>query len=172
MSRPIALRALSDAIANIGVGEEFGENQGKYVNQYLASVGLEPGNPYCAAWLYFRYQKAANSLELALPELPRSGYTPTWKNWARKNSLWISVARARKDQSLVRPGDAVCFYSASKKRIFHIGIVKSVHAWGVVTVEGNTGPEAGVNADGDGVYEKRRDWSELGSQGGFVRINW
>lgn len=172
MSRPIALKALADAIANVGVTEKGGENRGEFVEVYQASVGIPPGSPWCAAWLYYRYLAAAKSLEVLLPSLIKSGYTPDWKNWAIEKGLWISRTRARNNTSLVRPGDAVCFFSAKKKRIFHIGIVKSVHDWGVMTIEGNTGPEAGVNADGDGVYEKRRDWSELGSGGGFVRINW
>ena len=89
-----------------------------------------------------------------------------------KHGLWIRVSDARAGRVKVQVGDLALFYFASKKRVAHIGIVVEVHSWGVVTVEGNTGPDTGtvVNRDGDGVYKKSRTWAELGSLGGFVRL--
>jgi hypothetical protein len=43
------------------------------------------------------------------------------------------------------------------------------------TIEGNTSPEPDddgvVERDGDGVYKKNRQWSELGKFGGILRVN-
>jgi hypothetical protein len=54
--------------------------------------------------------------------------------------------------------------------------VTGVFPWGVKTVEGNTSPEMEdedkVTREGDGVYRKARAWRELGSNGGFVSIDW
>ena len=174
-TRPIALRAAKDALANLGVHEEGGNNDGKFVNVYQKSVGIGPGDPWCAGFAYYRYLAASISLSLPTPVLICSGYTPDWKSWAVKKGLWITRPRAISDPSLIRVGDLVLFYSPAKGRIYHIGIVVEVEAWGVWSVEGNTGPESGdpltVNAEGDGVYRKKRNWSELGSKGGFIRVN-
>jgi hypothetical protein len=176
-ARPIAKRTAADALLNCGVSEEGGNNRGQYIGIYQASTGNSPGDPWCASFVYYRLFAAAKALGKTLPPIVKSGYTPDWKNWAIKNNNWVSASRARTSPfALLRVGDLVCFYSPTKERIYHIGIVVSVHSWGVMTVEGNTGPEGNdplaVNADGDGVYKKRREWSELGSYGGFIRINW
>lgn len=174
MNRPIALRAAADALANVGVTEE-GENRGKWVETYLRAVGLPPGSPWCAAFVRFRFEQAAAALKLPLPTgFPDSGWTPDYKDWARSAGLWVPVESAEAEPFQIRPGDLVCFYFSAKSRIAHIEIaVEPGQAWGVNTVGGNTGPEAGaeVQRDGDGVYRKRREWDELGRYGGFVRMN-
>lgn len=168
-SGPIARRAALDALANVGVVEEGGNNSGKYVEAYLASVGLDAGNPWCAAWARFRFEKAAAALGLTLPKsFPDSGYCPDYSAWARNRGFYLPVS-SDESRDGVQPGDLALFWFANKKRHAHIGIVAEVHPWGVWTVEGNTSDDSGVNRDGDGVYKKRRDWSELGTSGGFVR---
>lgn len=168
---PVAFRTVADSLANIGVTEEGGENRGKYVQTYLASVGLGPGYPWCAALVHYRLLQACHALGVdPNPHFPKSGYCPDWKQWAQSNGLWIPV-----DSDIrVLPGDVCLFYFASKERVAHAGIVvaRKPDSSGVMTVEGNTGPEKGteVNRDGDGIYKKDRDWGEFGSGGGFIRI--
>jgi hypothetical protein len=174
-NRPIALNAAAQSLANIGVVEE-GENRGRWVETYQAAVGIPPGSPWCAAFVRFRLERAAAGLGTQIPPgFPDSGWTPDYANWAKANGFWIPVATAEAGTVSPRIGDLACFYFAAKQRIAHIGIVvESAKPWGVVTVEGNTGPDSedGVNREGDGVYKKTRTWSELGKLGGFVRINW
>src|SRR5215813_7754666 len=87
---PIALRAAEDAEANVGVKEAGGDNHGKFVEVYLRSVGLGPGAPWCAAFVHYRLQEAARELGLELPDdFPASGYCPDYKNWARRNGVWL-----------------------------------------------------------------------------------
>jgi len=173
--RPIATNAAAQALTNVGVVEE-GENRGRWVETYQAAVGIPPGSPWCAAFVRFRLERAAAMLGTQIPPgFPDSGWTPDYSNWAKSNGYWVPVATAEAGTILPRIGDLACFYFAAKQRIAHIGIVvEYAKLWGVVTVEGNTGPDidAGVNRDGDGVYRKVRTWSELGAGGGFVRINW
>ena len=167
---PIAKRAAADALANVGVTEQGGNNKGKYVEVYLDAVNLDPGDPWCAAFVRYRFEQAAKALGLPLPaSFPDSGYCPDYRAWGVGRGFWIPISSEAGRSPQV--GDLALFYFASKNRVAHIGIVIEVHPWGVWTVEGNTGPEAGdgVNRDGDGVYKKRRDWSELGTMGGFVR---
>jgi hypothetical protein len=168
---PIARRAAADALANVGVTEQGGNNKGKYVEIYLDSVGLDPGNPWCAAMIRYRFEAAAAALGLTLPRaFPDSGWCPDYSNWARERGLWLPISSDESRDELAA-GDLCLFWFASKKRHAHIGIVTDPEPWGAWTVEGNTSAETGtgVNRDGDGVYKKRRDWSEFGAMGGFVR---
>lgn len=167
---PIAIRAAREAVDNIGVVEVGGENRGKAVETYLRFVDASPGDPWCAAFAAYRVFNAAADLGKTVPSgFPKSAWTPDYKAWAISNGLWIPVDSDER----VLPGDLACFYFPTKQRIAHIGIVvERKTTGGVWTVEGNTGPESGevVNREGDGVYRKDRNWSELGSKGGFVRL--
>ena len=165
---PIALRAAADALANVGV-QEVGENAGKAVETYLASVGLSAGAPWCAAFVHLREQKAAGELKQTWPQMgfPRSGYVPDFVNWAKARGLWIPVGQAK---GVIAKGDLLAFYFAAKGRCAHIGMVVEPHEWGVLSVEGNTSSSVGVDREGDGVFEKRRLWSSLGLYGGFIRV--
>lgn len=56
-------------------------------------------------------------------------------------------------------GDIVMYYNGS--RFYHTGLVVEVNGDQFVTIEGNTGPNAGVEDNGDGVYQKTRYNSQL-----------
>jgi hypothetical protein len=176
---PIALRAASDAElpATLSVREEGGNNRGKWIEMYLKAVGILVPAPWCMAFVVLRLVRAAATLGLALPkDFPKSGYTPTVANWARKAGKWISAADARRNPDLVKRGDLAFFYFKSLGRIGHVGIVVRVGKTGVWTIEGNTKPDAGVSREsggGDGVYRKFRSWSELGAEdrAGFARLD-
>lgn len=170
---PIAVRAAADAElpANLTVREEGGENRGKYVEIYLAAVGLGPGAPWCGAFVRFRLEKAAGALGRTIPDdFPDSGWTPDYAAWGKKKGLWIPAHEAHR----ALRGDLACFYFAAKQRIAHIGIVVSALSGNrFITVEGNTGPSGAagvVEREGDGVYRKSRRTGDLGVYGGFVRL--
>ena len=172
MPGPIAVRAVADAMLpyNLSVREQGGNNHGPAVKIYLKSVGLAQGDPWCEAYVFYRESAAAKALLLTIPSwMPRTGSTVLMATAFKKKGLFISVSDAQKDYSLVKRGDHAWFFFASKDRIAHTGIVIEVYNWGVVTVEGNTGPESGVNRDGDGVFVKHRAWAEFGRLGGFGR---
>jgi hypothetical protein len=175
MTRRIALAVVKGARQNVGVLES-GVNAGKYVEAYQKSCVpvLSAGDPWCAAFVVYRFIGAAGALGEKLPVgFPRSGYTPDWKLYAKKTGTWLPMPIAKAFDERPRPGDLALFYFKNLKRIAHIGIVVEVHDWGVVTVEGNTGPEVGsiVERNGDGVYLKRREWHELGAFGGFMKVD-
>lgn len=173
MKAEIAIKAADLAVQSIGIVEEEGkDNHGSMIKKYLDSVDLNEGHPWCAAFLKYMFIKSAGFLEEDLSDgfLDLDGYTPNWKNYAEKHKIWISVDEAKKDHTKIKKGFPVCFYSAEKKRIYHIGIVISANETGVVTVEGNTSGGPGVDANGGGVFQKRRSWTNLGSQGGFIKV--
>jgi len=180
MDRPIAVRAIMNARLNLGVCETGGENRGKEVEAYLASCvpPLPPGSPWCVAHVRYRLKQAATDLGLTYDtSMPRTGYTPNWVRWAKRTNNWVSVKAAKANPHLLREGDVVCFYFKTLGRCAHMGMIDAVRSdgSGVLTVEGNTSPEKGddnyVDRDGDGLYPKVRDWSELGEFGGFITIN-
>lgn len=177
MSRPLADRIVSEAIQNVGILEE-GENRGKYIEVYQQTCvpPIPAGSPWCAALVVFRITDACKDLGIEYPKyLSKSGYTPNHVAKAKQHQQWVSVADAKMKRALIRPGDLVFFYFKQLGRIAHTGIVTSVNKWGVWTIEGNTAPEPSdeleVERDGDGVFKKKRTWSELGTYGGFVLID-
>ena len=166
---PIALRAAADAEANVGVHEEGGENRGRWIAIYLQEAGLPAGEPWCAAFVIYRLRRAAERVGRPLPaDFPQSGECAAYKNWARKNGVWM--ARSSRPQR----GDLCLFYFPARRRVAHIGIVvKPLLSRAFWTVEGNTGREGGgvgVIRDGDGVYRKLRHPENLGRFGGYVRL--
>lgn len=176
---PIARRAVQDALlpANLAVREEGGNNKGRWIAIYLKAVGILTPAPWCMAYIVLRLIKAAQALGLELPkEFPRSGYTPTVANWAKKVKRWISVTDAKQNPSLVQVGDLAFFHFKSLGRIGHVGIVVEVTKSGCWTVEGNTKPDPGVSRESDsgrdGVYRKYRAWAEFGAEdkAGFARL--
>lgn len=176
VTRRIAIQAAADATANVGVSEQGGNNKGPAVAKYLESCGLPEGHPWCAAFLVYRYRRAAHKLGLTIPESwPRSAYCPDHSRWAKNNGVWIPYLTASLTPSQVRCGDMALFYFRQLNRIAHCGIVVEVHSWGVTTVEGNTNPppanSSEVERDGDVVALKSRRWSDLGLYGGFAQIN-
>ena len=176
MTRRIALAVVKGARQNVGVLES-GVNAGKYVEAYQKSCVpvLSAGDPWCAAFVRYRFVAAAGALGMKLPsDFPTSGYTPDWKNFAKRTGAWLPIALVKQfPDTRPRLGDLALFYFKNLKRIAHIGIVVEVHEWGVVTVEGNTGPDGDglVERNGDGVHLKRREWHELGTFGGFMKVD-
>jgi hypothetical protein len=176
--RPIAQRAAVEAFQNVGV-QETGDNAGPAVETYQKACipQLQPGAPWCAAFVVYRLRNAAHDLELSIPaSWPRSGYCPDHGRWAKANGCFVPASEALLNPDRVRVGDLAIFYFRALKRFAHIGIVTKVFDWGVHTVEGNTEPEVEdldrVQREGDGVYSKIRHWKEMGSAGGFIRIDW
>ncbi len=70
--------ALAFAVSQIGVHEQGGNNAGPEVNQYLASVGLDPGYAWCSAFVYWCFKQAAAQLGLVNPCPKTAGAVKLW----------------------------------------------------------------------------------------------
>lgn len=131
----------------IGVKEDTGRNDGEVVEKILASVGLSKGAPYCAAFNYWCYQQAGEAAKV-----PKSGWSPDWL----KKPTWTRSGGGEPP----KPADAFGIYFKNKGRIAHTGLVKIWGSSTVVTLEGNTSPEARAGSasdrDGGGIWSKRR----------------
>lgn len=76
-------------------------------------------------------------------------YTPTGASYFKKKGRYI-----KRGQGKPKPGDVVFFYSKSKGRIGHVGIVRKVSGSTVYTIEGNTSGANRLITNGGGVCKK------------------
>jgi len=125
---------LKIARAELGVREATGKNDGRQVEAYLATTGLKKGNPWCAAFISWVFNKSG-------AHVPCTPWSPALfpKNRLTKN---------------IKPACVFGIYSPGLNRIAHCGFVESsVNHW-IISIEGNTNVAGG--REGDGVYRKRR----------------
>jgi hypothetical protein len=171
MDKRIAIRAADEAVKNVGVTETEKDNHGPAIKIYLSTVGLTEGQPWCAGFVKYRFLNAAEDLDLELSDEFKKldGWTPSWAAYAKKHDIWISLDEAKKNPDSVKKGYVAMFYSQSKDRIYHCGIVISCKKSGPLLVEGNTSGGPGVDSNGGGVYLKTRSWTNLGKFGGFLK---
>lgn len=171
-SSPLLLPAqlLSVAISQIGVMETVGQaNRGPQVDIYLRTAGIAnpagnrpEGYPWCQAFIYWCFEQAAVAIGRNNPSPKTAGVLAHW------NSTILGVKKVSRAAALEQPkaiatGQLMVFDYGSG--MGHIAIVESIYPDGrVVTVEGNTNPEA--NREGLGVYRlERRKLTDSGLKG-------
>lgn len=139
-------RALELAAADMGkVVEVGGNNHGPAVERMLAAVWQPAGQPWCAAWIYDLWSRAARDCGGPNP-CPRTA--SVWR-------LWELGEKYRVAHPL--PGDVFVHLEKGKG---HTGLVTQVLPNHLVTIDGNTTAEHDPNdpagRDGGGVYRKTR----------------
>lgn len=122
------------AQAELWVREETGNNDGKRIEEYQATVGLKKGDPYCAAFISWVFKQAGYSA-------PRTGWSP-------------SLFPLAKLVKAAAPGNVFGIYFPSLKRIAHCGFVEHVKGDWISTIEGNTNVSG--SREGDGVHRRLR----------------
>ena len=130
----VRARLVKLAENEIGVREQNGNNSGPRVEEYLRTVGLKKGLPWCAAFVSYIYAKGG------FPK-PRSGWSP---------DLLPAIRRARS----ALPGNVLGIYFKEYQRIAHVGLITKQEGDWVTSVEGNTNITG--SREGDGVYLKKR----------------
>ena len=78
-----------------------------------------------------------------------TNYTPTGSNAFKKRDAYIKRGKGKPKR-----GDVIYFYSSSKGRIGHVGIVYKVGSSTVYTIEGNTSGASSLVTNGGGVKKK------------------
>lgn len=143
----ISRKALvNTAVEQVGVREKSGNNDGIMVEAYLATVKLKRGEPWCAAFISWVYQKNGYLK-------PRSGWCP---------DLFPASRLARS----ALPADVIGIYFPDKKRIAHVGLVVAQNGSWISDIEGNTNVAGG--REGDGVYKKLRHLKTVHSIANWV----
>jgi lysozyme family protein len=151
----LSAQALQTAATQVGVREvPLGSNRGPRVDQYLEAV--EPGlraAPWCMAFVYWCFGRAAANLNLANPVPRTAGVKRSWQMAQSLPGLTIlPAAQAASDPSLVVPG--MVFYIDTGPTTGHSGLVADVIGGTLVTIEGNT--NEGGSANGIGVFQRSK----------------
>ena len=161
---------------NVNVKEiPKGSNYGKEVTRYLKTTGLDnekeyrktkynkKGEPYnqgyawCMAFVYTMFDDFVKKLGLSNPLPKTAGVLNHWDR--ADSSLKIPASVARKDPSLVKPGQIFFLETNKAKRRGHTGIVTAVNVANQTydTIEGNTNDKK--SREGDRVGRNTRKMS-------------
>jgi hypothetical protein len=158
---PLLLTTLKIALHEVGVKEvPPASNRGPRVEEYLKSVRLSAGNPWCAAFVYWCFEEASARLNRVNP-LPRTG--SCMSHWNNTRGEKISARQALDNPDLINPGDV--FIISLKGGKGHTGIVYDMCGGEIVTIEGNS--NAFHSAEGEGVVQLQRKISSITA--GFIR---
>ncbi len=148
---------LAKAVSQLGVREVGRSNTGKEVNAYLQRAGCSPGNPWCAAFVYWCLDEGCKAAGVA-NAMVRTAYCPSVESWGKQHGVYRSSGPQRGDQFLTYSTvDGV--YRAS-----HTGLVTEVSGSTVRTIEGNTNDDGSREG-----YEVCRRSRRVGSGIAFVR---
>ena len=152
--------AVSVAVSQLGVMEDPpGSNKGPVVDKYLASVGLPPGLFWCAAFVYWCFDKAAVKNGRANP-LVKTGHVMT--HWNKTKGKKILTAEAVDKPSLIKPGHIFMMNTGGSSG--HTGIIEKVEGGFVHTIEGNSNNAGSRN--GIGVFRLQRKIAKINR--GFI----
>ncbi len=144
-------QAIEIATGEIGVREDpMGSNRGKRVEQYQASVGVDPGEPWCAAFLFFCFREAAKALKVPNPVIKTGSVLDHWNRARDKGIKTLLHDEALDDPSKVKPG--MIFIISTGGGNGHTGIVTRVAGGKLETIEGNTND--GGSREGIGVFDR------------------
>lgn len=147
-------QAIMRAKQSIGVTENP-SNWGRWVRQYLESVGILTPAPWCAAFLNFKIKQAANDLGIK-SRWPKTGYVQSIVNWAKKQPVGSITYRPVTNSVFV-------VYHPELKRYAHTGFISEVRSLGksgyrILTVEGNSNTTG--SREGTKVVSTWRRWTD------------
>ena len=129
----------------IGKHELTGNNDGKHVKEYLASVGINFRAPYCMAFQHWAFMKA--------------GFVPFLKSGST-GAVWQSAKRNGTRVKPIPDKHSLIFWHRGNAG--HVGRIDSVgfNGW-VKTIEGNTSNGLkGSQAEGNGNYIRMRNYKQ------------
>jgi hypothetical protein len=158
-SQEVALHELKKNVREIPPGS----NRGPDVEAYLSSVGRNPGDAWCAAFVYWCVERASKSLGKNNP-LKRTGRVSSLWADAVERGCVIQADDVRAGEADIPPGAIFCVVYANGRG--HTGFVESRNGDTLNTIEGNTRPSD--RSDGEGVHSKRRSLSRYKGLKGFI----
>jgi hypothetical protein len=134
--------------SEIGVRELTGKNDGKRVEEYLASCGRTKGDAWCAAFVTWTFKQARIKAVV-------SAWSPSW--FPSENTIYTRGAKSNRIPDMT---DVFGIYFQELGRIAHVGFIDKWEGGSFcITVEGNTNDAN--SREGDGVYRKRRLKSQI-----------
>ncbi len=169
--------SLHVAVTQLKVREDPpNSNRGPEVDGYLASVGRSPGDPWCAAFVFWCIEQAWGNIvdggpetpdERYIPPFPQTAYTPGIWTWAKGQGkkCYLTPEDVKSGAADVPAGALFLLFGRvrgeKRERVKHVGFVEQYNPVdGVIcTVEGNTNP--GGSREGGGVYRLEREIGEI-----------
>lgn len=127
-------KIIAIAVAQLGVQEATGQNDGKQVEAYLHYTGNKKGEPWCASFVSWVFGKANY-------KAPRTAWSP-------------ALFPAGRLSKTAKPAMVFGIYFPKLKRIAHCGIIELQKENWLYTIEGNTDLTGGRT--GGGVYKRWR----------------
>ncbi len=159
-STRLLTEVLKEAVSQIGVMENPpGSNKGPEVNQYLASVGLQPGLYWCAAFVYWSFNEASKKLNRSNPLVKTGHVMSHWNKTAEKKILTVDAAN---NPSLIKPGHIFILNTGGSSG--HTGLVEKTEGGFIHTIEGNSNNSGSRN--GIGVFRLQRKIARINR--GFI----
>jgi len=148
---PLLQTTLAVAASQIGVMEHPpGSNKGPEVDRYLEAVGLGPGHAWCAAFVYWVFEKAATTVNVPNPLIKTAGVLDHWNKAKREGITRLLPGDVQEDFSLIKPG--LIFVMRLEGNDGHTGIVEGFRDDRLITIEGNTNISGG--REGVGVFRR------------------
>jgi hypothetical protein len=124
---------LDAAEADLLVREHGGDNRGWEVEAILEAAGGKPGDPWCAALVYWI---GTHALPGRWP-LPRTTSCHELGEYARRRGMLVTQPG---------PGDVALLWSGEKGRFHHTGFVTAALPGGrYASIEGNTNEDGSAN---------------------------
>lgn len=145
-NRALIERAAEIACSFEGTREQGGRNRGPEVKRFLASIGLDEGHPWCAAFVNYCVKAAARELGMA-SQIPSTGKVA--RLW-RRAPEWMKTQHPPPHPSVFVHLNT----PDNPESLGHCGFVLGVTGTHLLTIEGNTS-QAG-SREGDGVYRQKR----------------
>ena len=147
----IANESDGERVRNIAKGfigtREIGNNGGPQVTRFLKSVGLRPGNPWCAAFVSFCLDSAKIKTLRT-----RSGLA---RHFITKNKTIRATKVSYNNMEL--PAGTVIVWRRGTTMFGHVGFVDNWKGKSGTTIEGNTSSgRSGSQWNGGGVWSRRR----------------
>lgn len=147
----LAIEVLDTAASQVGVLEKpIGSNAGPEVDAYLASIGLDSGNYWCMAFVYWCYRESAKALGVKNPAIKTGLVLDAWNRARNGDAPTVTTEEALHDPSKIKPG--MVFIISTGGGHGHTGIVVAVSGNIVETIEGNTND--GGSSNGIGVFHR------------------
>jgi len=162
-SSPLLYEVINIAQRQIGISEDPpGSNRGPTVSAYLRSVSLAPGNPWCAAFVYWCFDHATALLNRVNPLVKMGSCMSHWK---KTTGCKITGAEALHKPSLIEPG--LIFIISRGHGKGHTGIVTGYRDGYITTIEGNANGQ--LSAEGSGVVDLVRRLDSINV--GFIKYD-
>lgn len=154
----------------VGVTEVGGNNRGQLVELFQKSVdGRACGEPWCMAFTQFCISTVDHAISALFSDAASCDRSLLYRS-KHCLTVWNKSKELRLDKP--KPG-SLCIWQRHRDgkptAQGHVGVIVGVNSDGtLLTVEGNTSSEEGVQREGDGVWLKHRRY--LDASGGSMRL--